>query len=114
MGNLLPEGYESLEPFVAEWAVEGSQNRTEKRSNSTEAGRQAFYDATKDLIAPGLAFLDAKPLAEHDEKETRLMALFLTFAHVALAVEVQGADEDKHAALRAFMPITRAPADVPA
>ncbi len=41
--------------------------------------------------------------------EHRLMKLFLSFAHIALAVEVQGDAEPKHAEGARFMTITQAP-----
>ena len=58
-----------------------------------------------------LDFLDTKPLDALDPAERRLLALCLSFAHVALAVELQGPDEARHAEMRAYMRITRSPAD---
>lgn len=112
MGALLPEGYAALEPFAAKWAVAGMNERALARGDSTAEERQAFYDTARDLIGPALDLLDAKPLDALDEREQRLLRLCLSFAHVALAVEIQGADEVRHTELRAYMPITRNPADV--
>jgi hypothetical protein len=114
MANTLPPGFETLEPFVERFAVSGTANRAARRSDSTEAERNAFFEAAKDLVAPALDYLDTKPLDRFDEREQRLMDLALTFAHVALAVEVQGPDEARHAELRQHMRITRSPADAPA
>ena len=112
--NLLPDGYQALEPFVAQWAVSGTQNRALLRGSSTAEDRQAFYDAVKDRVSEALDLLDAKPLGGLDDRDRRLLDLLLSFAHVAAAVEVQGPDEADHAELRAHMPITRSPADAPA
>jgi hypothetical protein len=107
----LPAGFEALEPFVAKWAVEGANNRAQLRLTSNAPERVAFFEAGKPLVAPALALLDQKPLEQLDAPEQRLMLLMLSFAHVALAVEMQGDAERKHAAGARFMRITRAPAD---
>jgi hypothetical protein len=114
MAALLPQGYEALEPFVAQWAIEGSQARTQARTDSTPEQRQAFFDVASPLLAGGLEELDRKPLKELDDAEKRLMNLFLSLAHVGMAVEVHGPDEARHATLRAAMPIVRSTADMPA
>ena len=107
----LPAGFEALEPFVLRFAIAGTANRAALRSDTTPEERQAFYDAAKDLVAPALDMLDTKKLAALAEPEQRLMNLCLAFAHIALAIEVQGPDEAKHAKLRAHMKITRSTAD---
>jgi hypothetical protein len=107
----LPAGFEALEPFVGEWAIDGAANRARRRLDSNEAERAAFFEAAKPLLAPAIARLDETPLAKFDASEKRLMDLMLTFAHIALAVETQGDDEPKHAADARFMTITRAPSD---
>jgi hypothetical protein len=109
----LPPGFESLEPFADAWAIAGADNRTQRRVASTAAERIAFFEAAKGQLVPALDYLDQKPLKDFDEKEQRLMHLMLTFAHVTMAVEVQGDDEARHAKYSPFMKITRAPADLP-
>lgn len=107
----LPEGFSELERFVPDWAVTHSADRAARRLDSTSEEREAFFYAANDLAAPALALLDSKPLAELDEAETRLMQLMLSLAHVALAVEIQGDDEPRHAMGARHMTITRASAD---
>jgi len=111
MARLLPAGFESLEAFVARFALVGTAVRAQLRSDTSAEERAAFYVAAKDLIGPALDMLDARPLAELDEAEQRLMNLCLAFAHIALAVEIQGPDEPRHAGLRAHMHIVRSNAD---
>lgn len=111
MASMLPAGFETLEPFVDRFAIAGSANRAQLRSDTTPAEREAFHAAAKDLIGPALDLLDTKPLAALDAAEQRLLNLTLSFAHIALAVEIQGPDEERHAALRSYMRITRSPAD---
>ena len=112
-GGLLPSGFEALEPFVESWAIDGAANRAHRRLVSSEAQRIAFFNAAKDLLPAGLAYLDRKPLEQFDEKEQRLMNLLLSLGHVAQAVEIQGDDEPRHALGRQHMKITRASADLP-
>jgi hypothetical protein len=112
-GSLLPEGFEALEPFVSFWSVAGTANRERLRGTSTEQQRQAFYLACKDLLEPGLAMLDRKPLQQLNAQEQHLMNLLLSFAHVSIAVEIQRDAEPAHAVNRQFLRITRASADIP-
>lgn len=107
----LPAGFESLEPFADRFAVAGTANRAQLRSDTAPEERQAFYNAAKGLVGPALDLLDKKPLGAFGPGEQRLMNLALTFAHIALAVEVQGPDEAKHARLRDHMKIVRSTAD---
>lgn len=111
MATRLPAGFEDLEPFVARFAISGTANRAALRGDAPVAERDAFYAAIKDRIAPALDMLDAKPVDQLDAAEQRLLQLCLSFAHVALAIEVQGDDEPRHTAMRRHMRITRSPAD---
>ena len=108
----LPAGFESLEPFVPAWALEGANNRARARLASREADRVTFFEAVKPLLARALAYLDEKRLEQFDDKERRLMLLLLSFAHVTLAVEIQRDHEPRHALGARCLTITRAPADL--
>lgn len=107
----LPDGFEALEPFVESWAIGGADARARRRRESSEPERVAFFDIAKDLVADALTHLDRKPLGDLDADEQRLMDLMLSFAHVALAVEIQLDDEPRHAELSRHLPITRASSD---
>ena len=108
----LPQGFETLAPFVADWALRSAPERDQRRARSTEAERNAFYQAGFAALPAALAHLDQKPLAQFDESETRLMQLMLSLAHVALAVEAQGTQESRHADMRKHLHITRALSDL--
>ena len=110
--SLLPAGFDALAPFVEYWAADTAAGRARCRDPSDEASRAAFYDAANDLVPKALACLDERPLDRLDESEQRLMRLVLSFAHVAMAVELQREEEPRHARYRPFMRITRAPADL--
>lgn len=107
----LPAGFAMLEPFVAQWAASSAAERAERRMHSSEAQREAFFSATADRVEAALTELDKKKLAEFNPEENRLMNLLLSFAHVALAVEIQRDHEAKQAGLRQHMKITHASAD---
>lgn len=111
MASKLPAGFESLEPFADRFAIAGTAARAQLRGDSSREEREAFYNAAKDLVGPALDLLDQKKFSDFTEQEQRLMNLALSFAHVALAVEIQGPDEEKHAKLRAHMKIVRSTAD---
>ena len=107
----LPAGFEALEPFVESWSIAGSGARAQRRRESSEAERQAFYAAGSGLLAAALEHLDSQPVDALDPPEQRLMDLVLTLAHVVLAVEVQQEDEPRLAAASRHLRIVRAPAD---
>lgn len=107
----LPMGFEALEPFATRWAIDNAPRRAEMRGEAPDDERTAFYEAAGPLLASALDYLDTKPLAEFDEREKRLMWMMLSLAHVTIAEEIQQEDEERHAYLRTFMPVTRAPAD---
>ena len=114
MTATLPAGYESLEPFADRFAVSGTAARAALRGDTTPEERAAFHAAASGLVGQALDQLDKKPLGALDAAEKRLLDLCLTFAHIALAVEIQGPDEPRHAGYRKHMVITRSTADMPA
>lgn len=59
------------------------------------------------MAAQALGELDTKPLDQLDERERRLLALLLSYAQVALSIEVRGEGEAIHAKDRRLMTITR-------
>ena len=107
----LPEGFESLSPFVSFWAAGTAAGRAQCRQDGDEADRRLFYQATRPLLAQALQLLDGKALSALDEREVRLMRLLLSFAHVAMAEELHREKEAEQARDRHYLRITRAPAD---
>jgi hypothetical protein len=108
---LLPEGFERLEPFAEAWAVAGSEARKRRRIASTEPERLEFYNVMVEEVHGALEYLDQYPLDALDTEQQRLMNMVLTLAHIALAVEKQGASEATHALSHAHFTITRATED---
>lgn len=107
----LPAGFESLEEFVSLWCVTSTAARAQRRFESSRDERKVFFDAMKDRQVAALDLLDRKPLRMLDEKEGRLLNLLLSFAHVALAIEVQGTEEERHRQMSRHMIVTRSVAD---
>jgi hypothetical protein len=110
-GSALPPGFELLEPYVSRWCLATSDERSRLRGECDEEERVRFYEAGRRLMAEALEYLDQTPLDRLDAKEQNLMRLMLSLCHVSLAVELQGKEEAKHAALRRSMPITRSSAE---
>jgi hypothetical protein len=109
--SALPAGFADLAPFVDFWAADTAAGRADCRQRSDEQQRQAFYAAASPLIPRALDYLDSRPLAGLDDSEQCLMNLVLSFAHLAMAVELHKEEEPKHARNRHYLRITRAPAD---
>ena len=107
----LPGGFSELEPFVGRWALGTTAERAAGRSASTHEERDAFFTAASPLLDAALGHLDARPLDDFTPADRRLMNLMLALAHVALAVEIQGPDEEKSAPWRDKMRIHRSTAD---
>lgn len=106
MSALLPIGYEALESFVEQWAAADLVSRAAARDISTAEERRAFHEAASPLAAQALALLGPVPRAAMTEPQQRLLDLLLAYAHLIMAVEVQGPAEPRHAALRVHMRIT--------
>lgn len=103
----LPAGFADLEPFVVPWAVDGCAERAALRESSDAGARLAFYEIARDKLGSALDYLDKKGSAAFDDADKRLLNLVLSFAHVALAVEIQGPDEARHAQLARHLRIVR-------
>lgn len=108
---VLPPAFAALAPFVPLWARPTTAARAARRTDSTPEERAAFFAAASPLLGAALEHLDRHSLAALPPPEQRLMDLMLALAHVALAVEMQGPDEPRHAPLRERMRITRSVAD---
>jgi len=109
--SLLPEGFEALELFAGKWAGTTAAERAALRSDSDPKDVAAFHATASAFLQPALELLDRKKLTQHDARETRLMNLMLTFAHVSLGVEEQGPDEVMARRKGRRMRIVRATAD---
>ncbi len=90
INNLLPQGFESLLPFVDQWG--GLQSQTDrylKRQASTMDELRRFHGASAPLLEKVFAHLDRFPFDENlPDKEGRLFRLMLGLIEAAQAVEI--------------------------
>ena len=87
MSQAVPEGFETLAPFVADWVLENASARMAKRQASSMAEIRAFYDAMVPLGVAALDHLRAYKLGELAPPEENLLKLMLALAEVGPAVE---------------------------
>ena len=83
----LPAGFEALAAYD-DWALPTSDERLQKRMDSSMEEIQRFYDAVLPLVDAALAHLDAFPLDGLPPAEQKLFSLLLASTEAALAVEV--------------------------
>lgn len=94
--QLLPEGFEALEPFHAYWGVPGTQERRERRESASMADIVAFYDVIIELAPAAMKHLEAFQLDAMPPASARLMELVLALAHVSMATELHGQARAPH------------------
>ncbi|HKT16269.1 MAG TPA: hypothetical protein VJR87_12790 [Allosphingosinicella sp.] len=94
--NQLPAQFAELEPFVAFWAAETTSARHERRTSSSGAERQAFYDAVAPRLDEIVIYLNKQPLADIAGADLVLLRLALAAVQVSLAVDVIGRKEPEH------------------
>jgi len=86
--RLLPEGFESLEPWAAGWIHERQHDRREKRATSSMTELRAYYDAVGPLVPAIARHLDAFPNAtDLPVPQRRLFRLGQMYMEVAWAIE---------------------------
>ena len=87
----LPNGFESLEPFVTYWVRDSNDERRAARSTAEMEDIQAFYDVVVARAPDAITYLEQFPLDAMPEDATRLFKLLLAMNHAAIAVEMHGA-----------------------
>ena len=90
---LLPKGFKPLEPWVADWVLEDSRARYEKRITTPASVIRAFYDAMLPHAPAALALLGQRQLGALNKAEERLLKLMLSLAEMGPAVEWYGTGE---------------------
>jgi hypothetical protein len=83
----LPSGFESLQPFVAQWMLPDAVARLAKRQSSNIQDIRCFYDAMLPLGERALEYLRAFQLGSLPPQAERLLKLMLALAEIAPAVE---------------------------
>jgi hypothetical protein len=90
--SILPPGFEILDPFAADWALETQDQRYVKRRNTSAEALRAFYDAMLPHIEKILDEVDRYPLGTLPESHRPLYAMALSLAEIAPHVELYRGD----------------------
>lgn len=86
----LPRGFESLEGFVAEWALDGMSTRLAKRYESTIEELTGLYDAVLPHAADAIEYLKGQELGAMPPEGERLLRLMLMLQEIAPSIEWYG------------------------
>lgn len=85
---ILPPQFDSLLPFVDDWALSTERERYAKREASRFEDIKTFYDAGIARVEEATDYLDTVPLDALKPEDKRLMWLLFSLITVAFAVEV--------------------------
>jgi hypothetical protein len=83
----LPAGFESLDPFAADWVLSDAAARMAKRQSSTYEEILRFYRAVVPLGEKALDYLQQFQLGSLPPDGERLLKLMLSLAEIGPAVE---------------------------
>ena len=85
---LLPPEFSDLEPWVADWCLDGEPQRYAKRLASTMGEIQAFYDAVFPRAEAAIQYLEKLPLDDLPEDAFRLLKLLYSLIVMSFPVEI--------------------------
>ena len=86
--STLPDGFESLLPYVASWSGLDEMGRVNKRLTSTIEELKAFYDATAPEFPKIMAYLQKRPIGSLTPSEDALFKLALGLVEISFTFEV--------------------------
>ncbi len=92
-GSLLPEGFQSLEPFIEKWGeLYTADERYYARQTSTMEELQLFYSAASPFLNQSFEHLDTFSFGEDilPDSQARLLRLMFSLAEVSQAIEIFG------------------------
>jgi selenocysteine lyase/cysteine desulfurase len=92
MSNILPAGFEALEPYAVRWALATQAERERCRRAAAPEATRAFYAAMVGQMEAAIGHLNAFDLHAMPEPERRLLYLTLSLAEVAPHVELYRGD----------------------
>lgn len=88
--QLLPKGFDDLEPYVEKWAKDTTEERMAVRAESSMEEIREFYDIILERADEAMTLIDEYPLDDLPEDVARLCKLVLALGPCAMAVEVIG------------------------
>jgi hypothetical protein len=90
----LPEGFDKLAPFVADWALPDERARFLKLHASTFEELRAFYEAMLPQLEAALQHLEQYPVDDLPPEAKTLYHLAITFAETAHPLDLGWKDVD--------------------
>jgi hypothetical protein len=90
MAGVLPDSYQELEPFAADWCLDTQDERQRKRRTSTREELSRFYTAIMPRLKEILGEVDRFPLGQIPESHRPLFSMALSLTEVAPNVELYG------------------------
>jgi len=90
----LPDGFEDLQPLVADWALDNEKDRYWKLHRSNIEDLRRFFDAVFARIDDIIDRLNQTPLGSFSDEEKTLMYLAMTFAETAHPIDLKWKDVD--------------------
>jgi hypothetical protein len=88
MTSTLPEGFDDLERFVADWAKPTRRERYDTRLSKTIDEIGEFYDAIAPRAEEAIAHLDALDVDDLGDADLRLLQLLYSMILVSYAVNI--------------------------
>jgi hypothetical protein len=85
---VLPDGFEDLEPYVADWAKATREERYRTRLSKSIDELGEFYDAVAARAEEAIAHLDGLDLDDLGDDAARLLQLLHSMILVSYAVNV--------------------------
>lgn len=85
--NGLPDEFQQLERFVADWALDSEAARKEKRASSPMEDLKDYYDMLLACVEDIAVYLDQFPMEPLEVPQENLLNLALMFMEVSIAVE---------------------------
>ncbi|MEB2488203.1 hypothetical protein SB397_21730 [Burkholderia multivorans] len=93
----LPEGFEELAPFLADWNAPTSHERWIRRAAMPYAEIVRFYDAMFARAEEATRYLEQFPLDDMPAPANNLFRLLLSLCHASVAVEMHETPSIRHA-----------------
>jgi hypothetical protein len=105
----LPKGFEDLQPYVAYWMRDTSDDRWQQRSKASMEDIKDFYDAMLARAEDAIEYLDAFPLDNMPDDAGRLFKLLLAIGQAAIAVEMHRQPRAHHSKFPHDIHLTKGP-----
>lgn len=107
--QILPAGFQELQPFVQYWVRDSNEERRAARSTAQMSDIRSFYDAVTARAEEAIGYLEQFALGQMPPDAERLFKLLLAMNHAAIAVEMHGQPRARDTGWPSAVHITRGP-----